>query len=103
MCAIITNTGENQMTIQKGRLVGTSLVMALWFGMVHWMGPLIGFYPLIAARLNIILVVGTVAFMFYYRGKTTDTNEKKLLGRMLAYTAAGIVVALASNWALHQA
>ncbi len=91
------------MTMQKGRFVGVGLAMALWFGVVHWVGPLISFYPLTAARLNIVLVVGAVAFMFYHRSKTTDVNEKKVLGRMLAYTAAGIVVALASNWALHQA
>lgn len=93
------------MTIQKRYLVGSGLAMALWFGVVTWGTPVIRQYPLTATHLNTILVAGTVAFTFtfYYRSKTTDPNEKKLLGRMLLYTTAGILFSLASTWALRQA
>lgn len=87
------------MITQKGHWVGAGLAMAWWFAMVQWASPLIGSHPLAAARLSILLVIGAVGSMLYYRSKTTDRSQRKLLGRMLAYTAAGVAVALASGWA----
>jgi len=87
------------MTIQKRHFASSGLVTALWLSAVTWGAPLVHQYPLTATRLSVILVTGAIAFMLYYRSKTTDTNEKKLVGRMLVYTAAGVLVSLASAWA----
>ena len=87
------------MTIQKRHFVSSGLVAALWLSAVTWGTPLVYQYPLTATRLSIILVAIAITFMLYYRSKVTDTNDKKLVGRILVYTAAGILVSVASAWA----